>query len=171
MAVRNVLRMGHPLLQRRAEPVTEFDTPSLEAVIEDLFDTMAAREGAGIAAPQIGVSKQIVIFGGKAHPRYPGAGAVPLTVLINPTVIALTDDRQADWEGCLSVPGLRGWVPRWTHVRYQGMDPQGRPIEREAEGFHARVVQHEVDHLQGILFPQRIEDLSRFGFEDELFRR
>lgn len=161
--------MGNPLLLQRAEPVAEFNTPELDALIADMFDTMAAQNGAGLAAPQIGVSRRVVIFGVQANPRYPQAEAVPTTVLINPEIEILGDETDALWEGCLSVPGMRGLVERYTHLRYSGYDQRGARIEREAHGFHARVVQHECDHLDGILYPRRIKDLRLFGFESELF--
>ena len=166
MAVKSVLRMGHPLLRRVAQPVREFNTPDLDALIVDMLDTMAALNGAGLAAPQIGVSLRVVIFGITANPRYPEAGSIPLTVLINPSIEVLDPSLEEGWEGCLSVPGMRGLVERATRVRYRGVDAGGASIEREAGGFHARVVQHEVDHLDGILYPQRIRDLRNFGFED-----
>lgn len=168
MAVKNVLRMGHPLLLQKAQPVTAFNTSALDALIEDMFDTMAERNGAGLAAPQIGVSQSVVIFGVEANPRYPDAEPVPMTILINPEIELLSDATDDMWEGCLSVPGMRGLVSRYTHIRYAGFDPQGVRFEREAHGFHARVVQHECDHLEGILYPQRITDLRLFGFEQEL---
>ena len=169
MPVRPVLRMGHPVLLQRAQAVEAFDTPQLHSLIEDMRDTMQAKSGAGIAAPQIGVSLQVVIFGVAASPRYPDAPAVPATVLVNPVIEPLSDEMNDGWEGCLSVPGMRGVVPRHTHVRYRGFDQFGGPIERTAEGFHARVVQHECDHLDGILYPMRIADLQKFGFNAELF--
>lgn len=169
MPVRPVLRMGHPVLLQRAQAVEGFDTPQLHSLIGDMRDTMAAKSGAGIAAPQIGVSLQVVIFGVAASPRYPDAPAVPATVLVNPVIEPLSDEMNDGWEGCLSVPGMRGVVPRYTHVRYRGFDQFGEPIERTAEGFHARVVQHECDHLDGILYPMRIRDLQQFGFNAELF--
>ena len=170
MTVREILKMGDPRLLRVAAPVTAFDTPELHALIADMFETMHAANGAGLAAPQIGVDLQLVIFGfGTSNQRYPDAPPVPETVLINPTITPLDDVEEAGWEGCLSVPGLRGVVPRHAHIRYTGFDPQGRPIEREAEGFHARVVQHECDHLNGILYPMRVRDFSRFGFTSVLF--
>lgn len=169
MAVRPVLKMGDPLLLRVAEPVTDFDTPQLHALIEDLLDTMKALSGAGIAAPQIGVSQQLVIFGGSKSPRYPDAEAIPFTVLINPTLTPLSDEQEQGWEGCLSVPGMRGLVPRYSQLRYQGRDQYGHEIDRTVTGFHARVVQHEVDHLLGILYPMRITDMRQFGFIDTLF--
>ena len=169
MAVRDVLRMGHPVLRERAKPVDQFGTPELRALLQDMQDTMAHKNGAGLAAPQIGVSQRIVIFGVDHNPRYPDAEAVPFTVLVNPKITMLTRDVEEDWEGCLSVPGMRGIVPRYTKLRYSGFDIEGNPIERVAEGFHARVVQHECDHLDGILYPQRMTDLSRFGFIEEMF--
>lgn len=162
--------MGHPLLLQKAAPVTEFNTPQLDALIADMFDTMAAQNGAGLAAPQIGVSLRVVIFGVDKNPRYPDAEPVPVTVLINPEIEFLGDERDEMWEGCLSVPGMRGLVERYTHLRYAGHDAQGARFEREARGFHARVVQHECDHLDGILYPRRIRDLRLFGFTEELFR-
>ncbi|MCU0919713.1 MAG: peptide deformylase [Burkholderiaceae bacterium] len=169
MAVREILRMGDPRLLRMAAPVTEFDTPDLLALVEDMFDTMRAANGAGLAAPQIGEDLQLVIFGFERNERYPDAPPVPQTVLINPVIEALDDERVDGWEGCLSVPGLRGVVPRHARIRYRGFDPQGRAIEREADGFHARVVQHECDHLIGRLYPTRMRDLSRFGYTSVLF--
>jgi peptide deformylase len=169
MAIRDILKMGDPRLLRIAAPVTEFDTPDLLALIEDMFDTMRAASGAGLAAPQIGEDLQLVIFGFERNERYPEAPPVPQTVLINPVIEVLGDERVDGWEGCLSVPGLRGVVPRFARIRYRGFDPQGRPIEREADGFHARVVQHECDHLIGRLYPTRMTDLSRFGYTSVLF--
>jgi peptide deformylase len=169
MAVREVLRMGHPVLREKAKPVEAFGTPELRALLEDMKETMAAKNGAGLAAPQIGVSQRIVIFGVDHNPRYPDAEEVPFTVLVNPKLVMLTREVDEDWEGCLSVPGMRGVVPRYTKLRYSGFDIEGNPIERVAEGFHARVVQHECDHLDGILYPQRMTDMSRFGFNEELF--
>lgn len=169
MAVHNVLRMGDPRLLQVAEAVTEFNTPQLDALIQDMFDTMDSLDGAGLAAPQIGVGKRLVIFGLEANPRYPDAEAVPTTVLINPRLEFLSDEMEDDWEGCLSVPGMRGLVPRYTRLRYSGQDQQGRRFSRDVSGFHARVVQHECDHLDGILYPRRIRDLTQFGFEEELF--
>ncbi|WP_281915392.1 peptide deformylase [Caldimonas thermodepolymerans] len=169
MAVREILRMGDARLLRVARPVEQFDTPELHALIADMFDTMAAANGAGLAAPQIGVNLAVVIFGFDHNPRYPDAPPVPRTVLINPSIEPLSDDEEEGWEGCLSVPGMRGVVPRWKHIRYTGYDPQGRRIEREAEGFHARVVQHECDHLIGKLYPMRIRDFTRFGYTEVLF--
>jgi peptide deformylase len=169
VAVRPVLKMGDPLLLRKAEPVSAFDTDDLRSLISDMFDTMEAANGAGLAAPQIGVSWRVVIFGLDANPRYPDAEPVPTTVLINPRIQVLGDEIEDGWEGCLSVPGLRGLVPRASHIRYQGFDPTGRRIDREVAGFHARVVQHECDHLDGILYPMRIRDMRQFGFENVLF--
>jgi peptide deformylase len=169
MAVREILRMGDPRLLRVAQPVREFGSPALHALIDDMFETMAAARGAGLAAPQIGEDLQVVIFGFDHNERYPDAPAVPKTVLINPTVTPLSDDIEEGWEGCLSVPGLRGVVPRYARVRYTGFDPQGRPIDREADGFHARVVQHECDHLIGRLYPTRMPDLSKLGYTSVLF--
>jgi peptide deformylase len=169
MTIREILKMGDPRLLRIAQPVREFDTPELHALIADMFETMHAVDGAGLAAPQIGVDLALVIFGFAKNQRYPDAPAVPETVLINPAIEPLTDVEEEGWEGCLSVPGLRGVVPRIARIRYRGVDPQGRPIEREAEGFHARVVQHECDHLIGKLYPMRVRDFSRFGFTSVLF--
>ncbi|MDH5183186.1 MAG: peptide deformylase [Gammaproteobacteria bacterium] len=169
MAVRKILKMGNPLLLRQAEPVRDIHAPDLQALIEDMFDTMAASNGAGLAAPQIGVLQRVVIFGVEANPRYPDAETVPTTVLINPQLELLGDATEPGWEGCLSIPGMRGLVPRHLRIRYHGVDEQGNTLQREAEGFHARVVQHECDHLDGILYPFRIEDVRMFGFEDELF--
>ena len=170
MAVRRVLKMGDPLLFRVAEPVQEFGSPELQVLIGDMFDTMAALNGAGLAAPQIGVSRRVVIFGVEANPRYPDVEPVPTTVLINPVIELLTKDTEEGWEGCLSVPGMRGLVSRCTHLRYSGFDQHGTPIAREAHGFHARVVQHECDHLDGILYPMRLKDMRLFGYEDALFQ-
>jgi peptide deformylase len=170
MTVREILKMGDPRLLRMAQPVRAFDTPELHALIADMFDTMRAANGAGLAAPQIGEDLQVVIFGTDApNPRYPGAPIVPRTVLLNPTIVPVGDEEEEDWEGCLSVPGLRGMVPRFRAIRYSGFDPQGQPIERTVEGFHARVVQHECDHLVGTLYPMRVRDFSKFGFIDVLF--
>jgi peptide deformylase len=169
MAVREILKMGDPRLLRVAAPVAAFDTPELHALIGDMFDTMEAAKGAGLAAPQIGVDLQLVIFGFDHNARYPDAPPVPRTVLINPTVTPIGNEEEEGWEGCLSVPGLRGVVPRHSRVHYTGFDPQGKPIEREAEGFHARVVQHECDHLIGRLYPTRMRDLSRLGYTSVLF--
>jgi len=169
MAVRDLLKMGDARLLRMAEPVRAFDTPALQALIADMFDTMEAASGAGLAAPQIGENLQLVIFGFTHNARYPEAPPVPRTVLINPVIEALGSAEEEGWEGCLSVPGLRGLVPRWSRIRYRGVDPLGHAIEREADGFHARVVQHEVDHLIGRLYPTRMRDLTRLGFTSVLF--
>jgi peptide deformylase len=169
MTVREILKMGDPRLLRVAQPVRAFDTPELHALVDDLFETMHAVDGAGLAAPQIGVDLALVIFGFKQNQRYPDAPPVPETVLINPVITPLSGEEIEGWEGCLSVPGLRGVVPRYARIRYSGFDLRGRPIEREAEGFHARVVQHECDHLVGKLYPMRIRDFSRFGFTSVLF--
>lgn len=169
MGVREILKMGDPRLLRIAQPVREFDTPELHALVADMFDTMEAANGAGLAAPQIGVDLQLVIFGFTRNERYPDAPPVPRTVLINPTIVPLSDVEEEGWEGCLSVPGLRGVVPRLARIRYAGFDPLGQRIEREADGFHARVVQHECDHLIGRLYPTRMRDFTKFGFTDVLF--
>lgn len=169
MAVKNVLRMGEPLLLQKAQPITKFDTPELHALIQDMKDTMQAMDGAGIAAPQIGVSLQAVIFGVGVNPRYPDAEQVPYTVLINPKLNFISEEMEDGWEGCLSVPGMRGVVPRYTRLHYTGFDQFGNGIDRLVSGFHARVVQHECDHLLGILYPMRITDLSQFGYTDVLF--
>ena len=169
MAVREILKMGDARLLRVARPVERFDTPELRALVADLVDTMEAACGAGLAAPQIGVDLQVVIFGFAHNERYPDAPAVPRTVLVNPRIEAIGDAEELGWEGCLSVPGLRGEVPRFARIRYRGLDPKGQPIEREADGFHARVVQHECDHLIGRLYPTRMRDLTRFGFTEVLF--
>jgi peptide deformylase len=167
--IRDVLRMGDPRLLTVSAPIETFGTAELSALIEDMHDTMLANEGAGIAAPQIGVLRRVVIFGFEHNERYPDAEPVPYTVLCNPVLEPASDAIEDGWEGCLSVPGLRGVVPRWRDIRYAGYDPQGRRIEREATGFHARVVQHECVHLDGILYPRRIRDLTQFGFSDVLF--
>lgn len=173
MAVKRVLRMGEPLLWQKAAPVSQFDTPALHALIQDMQDTMQAMDGAGIAAPQIGVGLQVVIFGQldlvADNPRYPEADVVPYTVLINPVVTPVGGAMEDGWEGCLSVPGLRGVVSRHLRVHYFGFDAYGNKIDRLVSGFHARVVQHECDHLQGILYPMRIADLTRFGFTEVIF--
>ena len=169
MAVREVLRWGDPRLLQPARAVERFDTPELHALVQDLEDTMRALDGAGIAAPQIGVPLQVVIFGGARSPRYPDAEAVPYTVLVNPVLEPLGAAMEEGWEGCLSVPGMRGLVPRHRRLRYRGRDARGGVVDRAVEGFHARVVQHECDHLQGILYPMRIRDLRQFGFADVLF--
>jgi peptide deformylase len=169
MAIREVLKMGDPRLLAQARPVEEFDSPELTQLVVDMHDTMRSLNGAGLAAPQIGVGLQVVIFEVAANPRYPDAENVPFTVLINPVLTALSDVMEEGWEGCLSVPGMRGLVPRHAGLRYQGFDAVGQPIDRSVSGFHARVVQHEVDHLRGILYPMRIRDLRYFGFTDILF--
>jgi len=170
MTIQTILKMGDPRLLRLAQPVTRFNTPQLHALLQDLNDTMIHANGAGLAAPQIGVDLQVVIFGsGEANPRYPDAPVVPRTVLINPTLTPLGDEEEEGWEGCLSVPGLRGVVPRFKRLRYQGFDALGQTIDRTVEGFHARVVQHECDHLIGVLYPMRVRDFSRFGFTEVLF--
>jgi peptide deformylase len=169
MAVHEILKMGDPRLLRVAKPVTEFGTPELKALIADMFETMKAANGAGLAAPQIGVDLQLVIFGFQSNQRYPEAPPVPPTVLINPTITPLSEVMVEGWEGCLSVPGLRGVVERFERLHYSGFDADGQVIEREAEGFHARVVQHECDHLIGVLYPSRIKDFGRFGFTSVLF--
>ena len=169
MAIRPVLKMGHPLLRQVALPVTAFGTRELLELVRDMDDTMRALNGAGLAAPQIGVSLRVVIFEVTHNPRYPDAGEVPYTVLINPELTPLGDDAEDGWEGCLSVPGLRGLVPRYRRLRYRGYDANGLPIDRSVEGFHARVVQHEVDHLDGILYPMRLRSLHDLGYEDTLF--
>jgi peptide deformylase len=168
MAVRLVLRMGDPDLLRISEPVKDFDTPELDALIADLWDTMEAEGGVGIAAPQVGVSQRVVVFGLDESERYPEAPPIPRTVLINPEIEPVGNDAVDGWEGCLSVPGMRGVVPRFLRIRYSGFDAKGRRLEREVEDFHARVVQHECDHLDGILYPMRIRDMRLFGFESEL---
>jgi len=167
MAVRRVLRMGEPLLLQVAAPVTRFDA-ELAALLTDMDDTMRSQSGAGLAAPQIGVGLRVVIFELKDNPRYPHLTPVPYTVLVNPELTPLDPEQEEGWEGCLSVPGMRGLVPRYRRLRYRGFDATGAPIDRTVEGFHARVVQHEVDHLDGILYPQRVRDLRNFGFEDAL---
>lgn len=169
MTVRTLLKMGDPRLLQPAAPVTAFGTPELEALIADMFDTMAVSGGVGLAAPQIGVGLQVVIFGFERSERYPDAPPVPRTILLNPEITPLDDATEEGWEGCLSVPGLRGMVPRSVRIRYRGLDPQGKAIDLTAEGFHARVVQHECDHLLGVLYPMRITDLRRFGYTDVLF--
>jgi len=167
--IRDILKMGDPRLLQVARPVTRFNTPELRTLIDDMFDTMDHANGAGLAAPQIGVDLQVVIFGFDRNPRYPDAPTVPKTVLINPVLTPLGDEQEEGWEGCLSVPGLRGVVQRFTRLKYTGFDMMGAPIERVAEDFHARVVQHECDHLQGILYPMRVKDFTRFGFTEVLF--
>jgi peptide deformylase len=169
MAIRTILRMGDPVLLQRAAEVSAFNTPALHALIADMQDTMRHANGAGLAAPQIGVSQRVVIFGFERNERYPDAPSVPPTVLINPVLTPIGKTEDDGWEGCLSVPGMRGLVPRFSLLRYRGFDAHGKAIDRTVEGFHARVVQHEVDHLDGILYPMRIRDLTRFGFQDVLF--
>lgn len=167
--IRDILRMGDPRLLRVAQPVGRFNCPELDALVQDLIDTMQAADGAGLAAPQIGVDLRVVVFGGSPSVRYPEAPVVPFTVLVNPVLTPLGKEMEEGWEGCLSVPGLRGVVARHARLRYSGFDPQGTPIEREVDGFHARVVQHECDHLDGVLYPMRIRDFSRFGYTEVLF--
>lgn len=169
MAIKPVLRMGNPLLLQRAEEIAQFDTPELHALIQDMQDTMAHMNGAGIAAPHIGVSQRVVIFGVGHNPRYPDAEQVPYTVLVNPVLRPIGDSKEEGWEGCLSVPGMRGIVSRYSRLHYSGFDQYGNPIDRLVSGFHARVVQHECDHLDGILYPMRIDDLRKFGYTDVLF--
>ncbi|WP_333842528.1 peptide deformylase [Pelomicrobium sp.] len=169
MTARQVLRMGDARLLVPARPVERFDTAELHALVQDLLDTMRALNGAGIAAPQIGVGLQVVIFEVTQNPRYPGVEEVPLTVLVNPEIVVVDETLEEGWEGCLSVPGMRGLVPRYRSVRYRGHDARGNPIDRTVSGFHARVVQHECDHLRGILYPMRIRDFTKFGFTDVLF--
>ncbi len=168
MPVKRVLRMGHPILQQKAEKISKFDTPELQRLIADMRETMLACEGAGIAAPQVGISQQVVMFGFEHNLRYPEVPPIPLTILINPQIEPFGEAREVGWEGCLSVPGLRGLVSRYRHIHYTAFDLEGNLIERTVEGFHARVVQHECDHLQGILYPQRIEQPDKFGFIEEL---
>ena len=170
MTVRDILKMGDPRLLRVAQPVTEFDSDQLHLLITDMLDTMRSVNGAGLAAPQIGVDLQLVIFGSNdRNPRYPDRPTVPPTVLINPVITPIDAEEENDWEGCLSVPGLRGVVPRWAHIRYTGFDPYGDPIDRTVDGFHARVVQHECDHLIGKLYPMRVRDFTQFGYTEVLF--
>jgi len=169
MAVRDILKMGDPRLLQLARPVEQFDTPELHSLVADLLETMTAADGAGLAAPQIGVDLAVVIFGFDHNERYPDAPEVPRTVLVNPQIEPLGPEIEEDWEGCLSVPGLRGVVPRWARIRYRGFDPFGQPIDRVADGFHARVVQHECDHLIGTLYPMRVRDFTRFGYTSVLF--
>ena len=168
MAIKTVLKMGETRLLEKSSLVEQFDTPELDQLITDMWDTMGAEDGAGLAAPQIGVNLRVVIFGFEDNPRYPDAESIPQTILINPTIVELSDQMEEGWEGCLSVPGMRGLVPRYTEIRYSGFDQKGNPIERVASDFHARVVQHECDHLDGILYPFRIEDMRNFGFRHEL---
>jgi peptide deformylase len=169
MAIRDILKMGNPDLLKVSEPV-DFEKDDLITLIEDMKETMKANDGAGLAAPQIGVFKRLVIFGFDTNDRYPEADSVPFTVLINPIITPLSDEKENGWEGCLSVPGLRGVVPRYTHIKYEGYDAEGNKLEREVEDFHARVVQHECDHLDGILYPMKIEDYRYFGFHEEIFK-
>lgn len=169
MAIRDILKMGNPDLLEVSEPI-DFEKDNLKTLIEDMKETMKANDGAGLAAPQIGVFKRLVIFGFDTNDRYPDADSVPFTVLINPVITPLSDDKENGWEGCLSVPGLRGVVPRFTHIKYEGYDADGKKFEREVEDFHARVVQHECDHLDGILYPMKIEDYRHFGFHEEIFK-
>ena len=170
MTVREILKMGDPRLLRVAQPVTRFDTDEIHLLVSDMFDTMRAVNGAGLAAPQIAVDLQLVIFGTDAvNPRYPDAPLVPRTVLLNPVITPTGEEEEEGWEGCLSVPGLRGVVPRWSRIRYTGFDQYGDPIDRTVDGFHARVVQHECDHLIGKLYPMRVRDFSKFGFTEVLF--
>ncbi len=168
MAIKPVLKMGDPRLLEMASPVDRFDTPDLDRLVQDLMDTMHAEEGAGLAAPQIGIGLRIVVFGFDENPRYPQAESIPKTILVNPAIEILSEHKEEDWEGCLSVPGLRGIVPRFTRIRYSGFDHKGGRLEREADGFHARVVQHECDHLDGILYPQRMVDMKTLGFTEAL---
>lgn len=168
MAIRNILRIGDSRLREHAKPVTTFDTPELHSVVQDMLDTMESADGAGLAANQIGVMKRIMIFGFESNPRYPDAEPVPFTVLVNPEFEVLGEEMESGWEGCLSVPGMMGFVARPARIRYSGLDQYGKPVQREADGFHARVFQHEFDHLDGRLYPDRIEDLTRFGFVEEL---
>ena len=169
MAVRTILRMGDPRLLQPAAPVRDFSGPALRELIGDLQETMRVAGGAGLAAPQIGVGLQVVVFGFESSPRYPDAEAVPQTILVNPLITPLDEEIEEGWEGCLSVPGMRGIVPRYRHIRYRGFDERGEAIDRTVSGFHARVVQHECDHLDGVLFPMRMRDFTRFGFTEELF--
>lgn len=169
MAIREILRIGNQILLKEAEKVKKFDTPEIHELVKDMIETMNDAQGAGLAAPQVGESIQLVIFGVDKNERYPEAEQVPFTVLINPVITPLTQDKEDDWEGCLSVPGLRGVVPRYKTINYKGFDQYGNEIDRDAEGFHARVVQHECDHLFGILYPTRIENMKLFGFHDEIF--
>ena len=167
--IREVLRMGDPRLWEKSLPVENFGSPELTELLQDMRDTMAHLNGAGLAAPQIGVGLRLVIFGVKSNPRYPGVEDIPDTVLINPVLTPLSDELEEGWEGCLSVPGMRGWVPRFSKLKYAGYDERGKRFERTVEGFHARVVQHEVDHLDGVLYPMRIRDFTKFGFNEALF--
>jgi len=169
MAVREILQMGNPLLYQRSEEITDFDAAQLRILIKDMFDTMADADGAGLAAPQIGILQRLVIFSVVANPRYPDAESVPQTILINPEIEVLNDEQEAGWEGCLSIPGMRGVVSRPSHIRYSGYNGKGEKFSREVSGFHARVVQHECDHLDGVLYPMRIRDIRQFGYETALF--
>ena len=169
MAVREILQMGNPLLYRRSEDITDFDSSELQILIKDMFDTMADSDGAGLAAPQIGVLQRLVIFSVESSPRYPEAETVPRTILINPEIEVLNDEQDAGWEGCLSIPGMRGVVSRPSHICYSGYNEHGEQFSREVSGFHARVVQHECDHLDGVLYPMRIQDIRQFGYETALF--
>ncbi|MEF8793292.1 peptide deformylase [Thiohalorhabdus sp.] len=168
MTVRTVLRMGDPRLLAPAEPVADLDTPELHKLVGDLWETMAANQGVGLAAPQIGIGLRVVVFAVSANPRYPQAEPIPPTALVNPNLHPLSEARAEDWEGCLSLPGLGGVVPRYPRLRYTGFTPEGEPLDREVTDFHARVVQHECDHIDGVLYPMRMPDLSRFGFTEEL---
>jgi peptide deformylase len=169
VAVREILRMGHPLLLQVAQPVTDIGSTALDDLIRDLWETMAAANGAGLAAPQIGVLQRVVVFGGARNPRYPDKPPLPRTVLINPEIVPLANSTSEDWEGCLSVPGMRGWVQRFDKILYRWQDERGHWLEREVDGFHARVVQHECDHLDGVLYPRRIQDMTKFGFIQDHF--
>jgi len=167
--IRDVLRMGDPRLWQKSLPVSQFSSEELNELLRDMRDTMAHLNGAGLAAPQVGVPLRVVIFGVTSNPRYPDIEPVPDTVLVNPVLTPRSDEMEEGWEGCLSVPGMRGWVPRYRELKYAGFDERGNPYERTVQGFHARVVQHEVDHLDGVLYPMRIRDLTKFGFNEELF--
>ena len=169
MAIKEILKMGDPRLLKKSKPLKDLNTVDLDQLIQDMIDTMEANDGAGLAAPQIGINIQLVIFGFKKNDRYPDAEEVPFTVLINPKITPIGDEIEDGWEGCLSVPGLRGVVPRYKKISYQGIDQYGKKIERNVDGFHARVVQHECDHLFGILYPMRIKDFTKFGFHEVLF--
>ena len=168
MAIQKVLRMGEPGLLQVCKTVTDFNSTSLDELIANMWDTMLAENGAGLAAPQIGINLRVVVFGFENNPRYPDALEIPSTVLINPEITFLTDETEECWEGCLSVPGMRAMVPRYSHIRYSGLDQKGRRFTREVKDFHARVVQHECDHLNGVLYPQRITNMQSFGFREEL---
>jgi peptide deformylase len=170
LAIKQILKMGNPHLLKVSDPVEAFSNSELDKLIEDMLDTMKANEGAGLAAPQIGIFKRVVIFGFDENERYPNEDPIPFTVLINPKIEPLADDFEDGWEGCLSVPGLRGLVPRYAKIKYEGFDQHGTQIKREVNGFHARVVQHECDHLDGVLYPMRIEDFRYFGFHSEIFK-